>query len=63
MLKFIAISFIGFTVECAIIDKIEEILEGKNKHIEERDKEECIDTDTLNILKNYGLINIEQLKM
>ena len=59
MLKFIAISFILMTIECAIIDKIEEILDSKNKHIEEKKKEQYIDSDTLNIIKSYGLINVD----
>ena len=63
MLKFIAVSVIVMAIECTIADKIEEILDGKNKHSEEKQWEQYIDTDTLNILKNYGLINVEQLKM
>lgn len=63
MLKFIAVSIIVMTIGCAIVDKIEEILDGKNKHNKEKKQEQYIDTDMIKILKNYGLINVEQLKM
>lgn len=63
MLKFIAVSIIVMTIGCAIVDKIEEILDGKNKHNKEKEQEQYIDTDMIKILKNYGLINVEQLKM
>ena len=33
------------------------------KYDEEKEQDQYIDTDTLDILKNYGLINVEQLKM
>lgn len=59
MLKFIAISIIVMAIGCAIVDKFEEILDGKNKH---KEQEQYIDTDMIEILKNYGLINAEQLK-
>lgn len=59
MLKFIAISIIVMAIGCAIVDKFEEILDGKNK---DKEQEQYIDTDMIEILKNYGLINAEQLK-
>ncbi|MDU4659849.1 hypothetical protein AB2T86_13505 [Clostridium butyricum] len=61
MLKFIAFSFIIMTIGCAVADKIETFMGDKNKHI--GDYERYMDTDTLMILKNYGLINSEKIKM
>ncbi len=63
MLRFIAVSFIVMATGCTVVDKIEEFLNGRNKPNEEKKQDQYIDTDTLNILKNYGLINVEQLKM
>ncbi|WP_270547661.1 hypothetical protein [Clostridium butyricum] len=61
MLKFIAFSFIIMTIGCAVADKIEGFVGDKNKYI--GDYERYMDTDTLMILKNYGLINSEKIKM
>ena len=61
MLKFIAFSFIIMTIGCVVADKIETFMGDKNKHI--GDYERYMDTDTLMILKNYGLINSENIKM
>lgn len=63
MLKFIAVSVIVMIIGCSVVDKIEEFMNGKEKHIKDIEKEKHIDTDTLRILENYGLINAEQLKM
>lgn len=63
MLKFIAVSVIVMVTGCSIVDKIEEFVNGKEKHIRDIERENHIDTDTLRILENYGLINAEQLKM
>ncbi|WP_293982678.1 hypothetical protein [uncultured Clostridium sp.] len=63
MLKFIAVSFIVMVTGCIVVDKIEEFLNERNKYDEEKEQDQYIDTDTLDILKNYGLINVEQLKM
>lgn len=63
MLKFIAVSFIVMVTGCIVVDKIEEFLNERNKYGEEKEQDQYIDTDTLDILKNYGLINVEQLKM
>lgn len=63
MLKFIAVSVIVMIIGCSVVDKIEEFMNGKEKHIKGIEGEKHIDTDTLRILENYGLINAEQLKM
>lgn len=63
MLKFITVSFIVMVTGCIVVDKIEEFLNERNKYDEEKEQDQYIDTDTLDILKNYGLINVEQLKM
>ena len=52
MLKFIAVSIIVMTIGCAIVDKIEEILDGKNKHNKEKKQEQYIDTDMIKILNS-----------
>lgn len=63
MLKFLAVSVIVMVAGCSIVDKFEEFVSGKEKHIRDAEREKHIDTDTLRILENYGLINAEQLKM
>lgn len=63
MLKFIVLSVIVMVTGCSIVDKIEEFMNGKEKHRKDTEREKHVDTDTLRILENYGLINAEQLKM
>ncbi|WP_294403457.1 hypothetical protein [uncultured Clostridium sp.] len=63
MLKFIVFSLIVMITGCSIVDKIEEFVNGKEKHMKDTEREKHIDIDTLRILENYGLINAEQLKM
>lgn len=62
MIKFIAISFLLMTLGCYIVDKIEELISGKELVVNDEVKDNSIDIETLDILKNYGLINIEQYK-
>lgn len=57
------LKFIVMVTGCIVVDKIEEFLNERNKYDEEKEQDQYIDTDTLDILKNYGLINVEQLKM
>lgn len=66
MFTFITIDFIVMAIGCIVVDKIEEFFEDKSKEkrfLDIINKDEDVDVDTLKILKNYGLINIEQLEI
>ena len=65
MFTFIIIDFIVMAIGCIVVDKIEEFFEDKSKEkrfLDIINKDKDVDVDTLNILKNYGLVNIEQLE-
>ncbi|WP_294372254.1 hypothetical protein [uncultured Clostridium sp.] len=66
MFTFITIDFIVMAIGCIVVDKIEEFFEDKSKEkrfVDIINKDKDVDIDTLNILKNYGLVNIEQLEI
>ena len=66
MFTFITIDFIVMAIGCIVVDKIEEFFEDKSKEkrfVDIINKDKDVDIDTLNILKNYGLVNIEQVEI
>ena len=55
MLLFMVVSFFIMIINCIIADKIENMLDMKNK--KEKNIETVLDGDTIDILRNYGLIS------
>lgn len=56
MLLFIVVSFLIMIINCIIAEKIEKMLDMRNK---KKNIESMLDGDTINILRNYGLISKE----
>ena len=60
MLLFMVVSCFIMIIDCIIADKIEKMLCMRDKKKEEKkDIESVLDGDTINILRNYGLISKE----
>ena len=56
MLLFIVVSFLIMIINSIIAEKIEKMLDMRNK---KKNIESMLDGDTINILRNYGLISKE----
>ena len=57
MLIFMVVSFFIIIINCIIADKIEKMLDMRNE--KKKSIEKVLDVETINILRNYGLINKE----
>ena len=57
MLIFMVVSFFIIIINCIIADKIEKMLDMRNE--KKKSIEKVLDVETINILRNYGLISKE----
>lgn len=58
MFLFIVVSFFIMTINCIIAEKIEKMLGMRTKK-KKKNIESMLDGDTINILRNHGLISKE----